>query len=58
MMTNNEKHRLTLRLPKQLNESLRRESYKQGISLNTLILIVLKNWIKKQENEKQSQEHT
>lgn len=50
-MINDTKQRFTLRMPKKLNEELKYEARKQGISVNALILQVLWTWIEDSDLE-------
>lgn len=42
------RERFTLRLPKMLFDQLKEEAYRQGHSLNALILQILWDWVKRE----------
>lgn len=46
----NEVCRFTLRISKELKEQLEKRSREVGISLNSMVVIILNNWVQKQKN--------
>ena len=50
-MTKGDFSRFTFRLPKTLLDKLKDEAYTKGCSVNSLILQILWEWLKKQDKE-------
>ncbi len=46
--------RFTFRLPKALFDKLKCEAQQQGVSVNALILQILWDWAKKNDNDKKA----
>ncbi len=49
-MTSPDKARITLRLPKEMDDALAAKSNKAGVSKNALILIAVGRWLEDQSN--------
>ena len=50
-MTNDDRHRFTLRLPTRLMNTLKEDAERQGVPLNALVLKVLWEWVAKNEKK-------
>ena len=48
-MTNNDIKRFTFRIPQDLHIALKKEAERMNVSLNALILQILRDWLEKQE---------
>lgn len=48
----NEVCRFTLRISKELKEQLEKRSREVGISLNSMVVIILNNWVRRDEQGK------
>lgn len=47
-MTNDNRIRYTFRMPSDLFGKVKKEAYKEGVSMNALILQILWDWIEKE----------
>ena len=54
MQTQDNRERFTLRMPKRLYEAIGEQATKTGVSLNALILHILWDWLKENEQDAQS----
>lgn len=51
-MTKDNRIRYTFRMPSDLFGKVKKEAYKEGVSMNALILQILWSWIKEKEVSK------
>lgn len=54
MQTQDNRERFTLRMPKRLYEAIGEQATETGVSLNALILHILWDWLKENEQDAQS----
>ena len=52
MQMQDNRERFTLRMPTQLYEAIGKQATETGVSLNALILHILWDWVKQNENKR------
>ena len=57
MQMQDNRERFTLRMPTQLYEAIGKQATETGVSLNALILHILWDWVKQNENKSVGGEH-